>query len=531
MKKITLFAAMLVAGMATAQEVQLAPEQLKLQKMEPQSIEMKKEVSLQNWTGYSEKAANASYDLVDYYVVEGMMYGGLTAEWGAYPYGFIMVPAYKNVVFENLYGPTSWAIGGSVVEENTESFEYGVLEPGLYNVPQTLDHMWQADDTTLLSVKGYLYGSTEQAQYLVPGANHMIASDGIVPLTQCEMSCDPLYAESGSDLYIVGAGSLGCPYAYGTDLVYQGKSLDTIISIVRNVNPLKINQINMPIYNANGLEMDKILPADAEVKVELIAADLTQGIIYSDSVYASTIISAEDCQAFGGGPASLVAKFYEEDIFGGLMEVPVLCPGDFCVQITGYNEGNCDFGFMTDYYAPTGSTLFVVNGNYTEFWNGGSNLAISYDAYWPGAMAYTESEVLVAPVEGGVAMDGEYTAFAIYSNVFDLDLWMIDDEASAEWLEFAYDDSTLESEDYLIAQLTAAELPAGETGRKGEFVLDIDGYKLVIPVVQGEVSNDETGVENVVTPSFNGKTFNLLGVEVDENYKGVVIKNGQKFIQ
>ena len=277
--------------------------------------------------------------------------------------------------------------------------------------------------------------------------------------------------------------------------------------------------------------MDKILPAGAEVKVELLAADLTQGIIYSDSVYASTIISAEDCQAFGGGPASLVAKFYEEDIFGGLMEVPVLCPGDFCVQITGYNEGNCDFGFMTDYYAPTGSTLFVVNGNYTEFWNGGSNLAISYDAYWPGALAYTESEVLVAPVEGGVAMDGEYTAFAIYTNVFDLDLWMIDDEASAEWLEFAYDDSTLESEDYLIAQLTAAELPAGETGRKGEFVLDIDGYKLVIPVVQGEVSNDETGVENVVTPSFNGKTFNLLGVEVDENYKGVVIKNGQKFIQ
>ena len=39
-------------------------------------------------------------------------------------------------------------------------------------------------------------------------------------------------------------------------------------------------------------------------------------------------------------------------------------------------------------------------------------------------------------------------------------------------------------------------------------------------------------VENViVTPLFDDKIYNLLGVEVDENYKGIVIKNGQKYIQ
>jgi hypothetical protein len=377
--------------------------------------------------------------------------------------------------------------------------------------------MWQADEETLLSVKGYIYGSTEQAQYLIAGANHMIASDGNVPLTQCEMNCDPMYNESGSDFYIVSATSLGCPYAYGTDLVYEGKSLDTIISTVRNVNPLKINQINMPIYNAAATSIDQILPEGAQVKVELIAADLNEGIIYSDSVYASTIINPEDCQVIGGGPASLVAKFWEEDPFGGVMEVPVLCPGDFCVQITGYNEGNCDFGFMTDYYAPIGSTIFAVNGGYTEFWSGASNLAISYDAYWPGALFAADSEALVAPVEGGIAMDGEYEAFVIYTNVYDLDLWMIDEDASAEWIELSgIDDSAVASEGYVVAQLTADALPEGEKGRKGAFVLDIDGYKLSIPVVQGEVE-EETGVENVVVPA-NNKTYNLLGVEVDENY-------------
>ena len=530
MKKFTLLSAVLVAGMATAQVVQVAPELLKLQKVMPKSIEMNKEVSLKDWTGYSEKGANASYDKVDYYVVEGMMYNGLTADWGSYNLGLINVPAYKYVVFENLFGPTTWTIGGQVAEENTATLEYGLLDVGMYTMPQTTDHMWQKDDTTLLSVKGYLYGSTTSAQYLLPGANHLVASDGIIPLTQCEMNCDPMYNESGSDFYIVSATSLGCPYAYGTDLVYNGKSLDTIISTVRNISPLKIYQINMPIYNAAATSVEGILPEGAQVKVELIAADFSEGVkIFKDSIYASTIINPEDCQVFGGGPASLVAKFWEEDPFGGVMEVAVLCPGDFAVQITGYNEGNCDFGFMTDYYAPVGSTIFAVNGKYTEFWSGASNLAISYDAYWPGAMMYSSTEVLVAPVEGGVAMDGEYSAVALYTNVYDLDLWMIDEEASSEWLQIAFDDSAFDAEGYLIAQLTADALPEGVAGRKGAFVLDIDGYKLSIPVVQGDVE-EETGVENVVVPA-NNKTYNLLGVEVDENYKGIVIKNGQKTIQ
>ena len=528
MKKFTLLSAVLVAGMATAQVAQVAqvaPEQMKLQKMEAKSIQMTKEVTLNAWTGYSKKVANASYDLVDYYAVEGMLYGGHDANWGAYNLGMIMVPAFNNVVFENLYGPTTWTIGGETVEENTETLEYGILEPGLYNLPQTTDHTWQYDDTTLLNVKGYLYGSTASNQYLIPGANHMVA-DEIIPMTQCEKYCDPLYSESGSDFYIVSAGSLGCPYAYGTDLVYNGKSLDTIISAVRNISPLKINQINMPVYNSAATTVAELLPEGAQVKVELIAADLTQGRIYADSVYASTIIAAEDCQVFGGGPASMVAKFFEEDPFGGMMEVAVVCPGDFVVQITGYNEGNCDFGFLTDYYAPTGSTLFVVNGKYTEFWTGGSNLAISYEAYWPAAYNAAGSEVLVAPAEGGVAMDGEYPAIAILTNLLDPENEMYVEDAP-EWIETVLDASGYAESGYVLAQFTAAALPADVAGRQGVVTINADGYLLDIVINQGEV----TGVENVVAPSFNGKTYNLLGVEVDENYKGIVIKNGQKFIQ
>jgi hypothetical protein len=172
--------------------------------------------------------------------------------------------------------------------------------------------------------------------------------------------------------------------------------------------------------------------------------------------------------------------------------------------------------------------MYKVGGQYTPIFSASSNLAISYDAYWPMVELGTSSEALVAPAEGGIAMDGDYQAFALYTNVTDVEgAWMIADE-SAEWLEIAIDASTLETEGYIVAQLTAEALPEGVTGRKGAFVIDADGYKLSIPVHQGDV---ETGVENVVAPSFNGKTYNLLGVEVDENYKGIVIKNGQKSIQ
>ncbi len=40
--------------------------------------------------------------------------------------------------------------------------------------------------------------------------------------------------------------------------------------------------------------------------------------------------------------------------------------------------------------------------------------------------------------------------------------------------------------------------------------------------------------ETTLTPARslnNGKTYNLLGMEVDENYKGIVIRDGKKYLQ
>ena len=526
MKTFTIFGAMLVATMATAQ-VQVAPEKLELKKMTAQSIEMQKEISLTEWKGQKFAQKETAYDGVDYYYMEGMMHGGLTPEWGGWG-AMIMVPAYQNNPWINAVGPTTWVhpTTNAVWSENTEELEGG-YEAGLYYLPKTTDHVYTEDGTDY-NIKGYLYGSSRPNQYLVAGANHSVASDGIIPMTLCGMYCDPIYNNSGNDFYAVSAQSLGCPYSYGSKLAYQGKSLDTITSLVRNINPINIYQISIPIYNADNMDLATMLPEGAEVKLELFAADLTQGIIYTDSLYAETVVNVDDCVDLGEGSASLVAKFGEEDILGGWMEIVVTIPGDFAVQITGYNEGNCDFGFITDYYTPGGTTVYTVNGKYTEFWKSGSNLAIMYEAYWPVAVNAAGSEVLVAPVEGGVAMDGEYPAIAIITNLLDPENEMYIEDAP-EWIEGVLDASGFAEDGYVVAQFAAAALPAGETGRQGIVTINADGYLLDIVINQGEVVN--TGVENVVAPLFDNKIYNLLGVEVDENYKGIVIKNGQKYIQ
>lgn len=39
------------------------------------------------------------------------------------------------------------------------------------------------------------------------------------------------------------------------------------------------------------------------------------------------------------------------------------------------------------------------------------------------------------------------------------------------------------------------------------------------------------GVSTILTPKADGKTFNLAGVQVSENAKGLKIKNGKKYVK
>ncbi len=77
-----------------------------------------------------------------------------------------------------------------------------------------------------------------------------------------------------------------------------------------------------------------------------------------------------------------------------------------------------------------------------------------------------------------------------------------------------------ENPDTYIFEITkAGTISFKNTGEQPFVVLVIDYEK------------GEAGIENVIaSENENAPMYNLQGVQVDENYKGIVIKNGKKFI-
>ena len=546
MKKFTLFGALLVAGMATAQVNVMTSEKLETKAFQAKSIETTATISKEKFTAesyanrFAKKAANAAtadYTGVDYYQTPGMMYAGFSAEGqGFIP--LILLPYQDTTIWTNyaqeVVAPgarptwlleeaaTSWTDAGEEVAQNSVTYgtNYGLL--GMAGVPSTSDHTFTYEGTQH-NIKGYQYGSNEAAQYVISAVGPDMISDGNCPMTLCGMFCDPIHGSEGHDYYMVGAQPYG-PYANGCGLTVEGKSLDTIGSIVRNVSPMKINKINILVYNADKQGIEKMMPEGAEVKVEIFAADLTTGEIEDEPLYTTTI-TAENYTDIAGYIGTLSAAFYEEDIFGGLQEVPVVIEGDFYVQLTNFNESGCDFGIYSDYYTPGGTTLWTWDGEFTTLWSdGGGNLLISYDAYWPAVINGAETYEMEVAVEGGDVVCGGYLGLSLYTNVLDIDAWEVE---TPDWVEATINGDYLEDYSAVVIEMTAEALTEGE-GRQDVVTVIADYRRIEFTLTQGEV---KTGVENVTAPVFNGKAFNLLGVEVDENYKGIVIKNGQKYIQ
>ena len=536
MKKITLLSAVLVAGMATAQvEV---PMNMEIRKAEFKSIEMTAEVTMEEWNAdyvAKKKVAAADYAAHDYYFAEGMMHFGYTPQFYGLMSSFIAVPYLDSVVWTNYYGPTNWYMqhNDALVAENSETFVTGYGIDGQYYLPYTTDHTLTQGDQTY-NIKGYKYAAgNENGGYLASAVSPVIISTGeMIPLTLCGMETDPMNNESGADFYQIGAGARGA-YAYGTGLIADTATkvtADTLISTVRNLSPLKINAVNIPVYNNQGTT---IMPEDAEIKIELFAADLTKGIIYTDSLLGEAVATIDNfLEVTPGKMGTISAVFQVEDILGGMMDAPIVVEGDFVLQITGYNESGCNFGIFADYYTPGGTTMYKVGGKYTPIFSASSNLAVSYDAYWPTLVNDTTLNEMNAPVAGGMCHYGEDTedyVAILYTNVYDVEnAWSIE---TPEWVEYVTDTTYLTSNGAVLVAFAAAELPAEVEGRKEVVSIDADGFVYEFVITQGKVTSDETAVENVNAILFDDKVYNLLGVEVDENYKGIVIKNGQKYIQ
>ena len=206
---------------------------------------------------------------------------------------------------------------------------------------------------------------------------------------------------------------------------------------------------------------------------------------------------------------------------GAETQVPAKVNGDFVVAFDQFNDGTANFGFITDYYTLIeGDTYLIGGGKFTQLWKYPANLLVNLYALLP---------VFEAPESVQFDLAGGTQEFTIPSNVWDDEIEIdapegITVEVATDYEEIVDGDKTYYDHKYTNKlTITVAETA---TSREGVVELDAMGLPVTIIVDQGDVQ----GIENVRYQNDN-KLYNVLGQEVNEDYRGVVIRNGEKFVK
>lgn len=447
---------------------------------------------------------------------------------------FILAPYQDSLTFYNYSGLTSsWYVDGDL--KATDSLlKVNLVGMGeTQSLPLMKTPTLPTSDTTQTAFVDYQFGAYYTEVYSQKGdfSNYIeVAPAYLEPLTKCAMYTEQRTNSKGKDTYgsdwtFVGGGDVGT-YSYGTQMVHpnSGVRFDTIFIPYFQEGAMYIDHISAGVYT-DGSGVDGIFPAETDHVRATIYPILSGGRIDFSSPIATAIADADDY--VGAKDASswyglLNFYFTELDpITGAETQVPAKVSGDFVVAFDQFNDGTANFGFITDYYTLIeGDTYLIGGGRFTQLWKYPANLLVNLYALLP---------VFEAPESVQFDLAGGTQEFTIPSNVWDDEIeidapeW-ITVEVATDYEEIVDGDKTYYAHKYTNKlTITVAETAAS---REGVVELDAMGLPVTIIVDQGDVQ----GIENVRYQNDN-KLYNVLGQEVNEDYKGVVIRNGEKFVK
>jgi len=453
------------------------------------------------------------------------------------------LPTSTFVVLSNGYsklGKASWYIGDSLVAKDTNYYwQKDIAIGGTYPVPTMKMAKAQLTDTTEVVFNDYQFGALFTSYYTKYGfENYLSVAPDWASMTQCAMYTedpgDAKYPSYGNDWTFVGAGSYGS-YAYGTGLMPDptktGEYFDTIFAPITNKDIMYFSNISVGIYTFG----TAVLGENDSVQLGIYSLSSKGAINWANPLYTAyaTIDDYNDYEdGQTGWYGTLEFNFYEEDEWGTLMQVPAIVEGNFVVAFININKGTADFGIIQDYYSPfTGQTYLIKNGKMTQMWQSPSNLLINFYGVMPVAKGLPTS--MNYPY-----LTAAEATFDVPNNVWDED-WEIytEDGDLPEWLDIQiegeYDtipDEEAEEGYYLEykynTKMTVSFTEATEY-REVPVTINLLGKEYNILFSQGE---KPSGLNEVKFINDN-KRYDVLGKEVDDNYKGVVIINGKKMLQ
>ena len=334
--------------------------------------------------------------------------------------------------------------------------------------------------------------------------------------------------------------------------------------------PLVLHELYFGFYSTK----KEPLPGDAKLKalIRRLETDSEGYLILTDTL-ALMEVGAADLETYE--PLSKFSTFgatfasYEEDEFGTLTAKPIIIDDMFAIDIQGFDQEGVEIqsfwakGHQDEAEFWSGAlrpTLIVCNdldgkeaGTLRYYGKGDDPYCYNAVFYMHGEMDGIDMEYnkQIAPVAGGSsASEGqteeEQNPVYLFTNfpMFDADAdyeWTenYDFEGIPDWAELKIDPTYYDNPDYTnyrglhLVWFDCQPLPEGVTGRYATVkVTSARGARCdkEILLIQGDPEITGINTAKNDTKSVNAAMFNMAGQRVNDNFKGLVIKNGSKFM-
>ena len=349
--------------------------------------------------------------------------------------------------------------------------------------------------------------------------------------------------------YIVGWGSVGKGYLFGS-----GAYKDTCTAVaVRQayeapIAPLYVENVWMKYVSFS----ETPLPEGTELTMRIYNTDTKE-------TYATLTASAEDVVQTKASSSSSVGVYYTgylsfyqkiETMFGDLANEPFVIDGPITVQISGLDQEGVEIGFHgalnpdEDALEAAKQLYAKPNGDLYSFsYKTPYSLAVYFNGMFDAVMVADEDDANILKVEdNGAVADSAfvYTATPWFGyddegNIIpqsdDADpIYFIEEDSIPSWVtSIEIVDTLWDGHYYSALVFTCEPLPAGVEGRSAELYVEGRGVVSEKPIVltQGNVLPDAIRIVNDER-STKSVGINLMGINVNDSYKGFVIKNGKK---
>ena len=576
MKKFLLLAAVAISAMsANAQALQPMAKMQKV-KMAKVNAVSKERFTRSTTSGPKKLLADDCY----YLRPEGSFVYGFDKDGNGFYNCYNIVTPYKEVKLTNAItqSPASaiWTWGGEAIPES-----YGVVDEDNNFVIETEG----AGGYYMPGIKKggteYIWGYTDN--WLIKKAGKDFES---VMISEAEIS--PLRANDphiGNDY--IGWGFLSTDFLFGdgqvestTEGVYDMQCFSVWQEFEKPMSPLYVEDIWVSVEKWGD---GNFLPEGKELTMEILNEN--GEVIYTltctrdeVAVDAEPIVDPTYPADLYTGTATFTMKEIDP-LSGGVAAVPFVLDEAFTVTISGFegtgigfNGHVCSAEEAVVAYPAYNVVYEIANPDNVDGYTYQSTLSLplTFSALLDNAMPWetavtqtgetlTDFNVLQISADGQTIQNVGYPDYKfVFVNTacswFDEDeneMYYLADAVDEvpSWIYYGVDNSGWTDYDpategpdptVYVGVVECEALPAGVTGRGAKIYVYGRGMHSAEPIyiLQGDYTKakcdadeEAAGVNSVIAPKkYDGKTYNIAGQSVKQDFKGIVIKDGKKYL-